>query len=52
LKKTKVSVKALDAAFEADQTIVSLFNVEVLWKMKVVAMLALILWSVSHFALS
>jgi hypothetical protein len=42
LKKTKMSVKGLDAAFEANQTIVSAFNPEVLYKTKVVALLALI----------
>jgi len=44
LKRTKISVKALDAAFEADQTIISLLNLEVLWKMKVVSLLGLIIW--------
>lgn len=42
LKRKKVSVKALDAAFEADRSIWSLRNSEMLWKLRLVSFLCIV----------
>ena len=44
LKRTKVAVEGLDAAFSADATIVSLLHKEMLKKIKVGSCLALMIW--------
>lgn len=46
LKRRPVSVLALDVAFQADQTILSLLNPEFVSKMRIVALLSLIAWFV------
>jgi hypothetical protein len=45
LKKTKISIAALDAAFGADSSLVSLLNVEMIRKIKVGSLIALIIGS-------
>jgi hypothetical protein len=44
LKTTEVSIEGLDAAFDADASIISLLNKEMLSKIKVGSILALIIW--------
>ncbi|KAG0646652.1 hypothetical protein D0Z07_7475 [Hyphodiscus hymeniophilus] len=44
LKRTKVAVEGLDAAFSADSTIISLLHKEMLMKIKVGSLLALMIW--------
>lgn len=43
LKRTKISVSALDAAFGADTSLLALFNLEMLRKIKIGSLLALII---------
>jgi hypothetical protein len=44
LKNTEFSIQGIDAAFNVRSTLLSFFNLEVLWKMKVGSLLALIAW--------
>lgn len=45
-KDTKVSVQCLDAAFVADTSILSALNTEMLWKLKLGSLIALVAWLV------
>lgn len=49
-KDTKVSVNCLDAAFVADTSVLSILNTEMLWKLKLGSVLAVVAWLV-HFDL-
>ncbi|APA06040.1 hypothetical protein sscle_01g008100 [Sclerotinia sclerotiorum 1980 UF-70] len=42
-KDTKVSIKCLDAAFVADTSLISFFNKEMLWKLKLTSLLATVI---------
>ncbi|TGO48091.1 hypothetical protein BOTNAR_0493g00050 [Botryotinia narcissicola] len=43
-KDTKVSVHCLDAAFVADTSVLSILNTEMLWKLKLGSLLAIVAW--------
>ncbi|TGO86393.1 hypothetical protein BPOR_0307g00020 [Botrytis porri] len=45
-KDTKVSVNCLDAAFVADTSVLSILNTEMLWKLKLGSLLAIVAWLV------
>lgn len=45
-KDTKVSVNCLDAAFVADTSVLSILNTEMLWKLKLGSLLAVVAWLV------
>ena len=44
LRATTVSVQCLDSAFSADTQLISMFNPEMWWKIKLGSLLALLAW--------
>lgn len=43
-RTTGVSVQCLDSAFSADTQLISMFNLEIWWKIKLGSLLALLAW--------